>query len=132
MKGLIIRSIGGHFPVQAEGTINGTPFYFRSRHEHWSMSIGPNPIDICGGYADGWHKEVVYGNGASWMEVNEVRKLIKKCAREYIRENNMKKKSILSFNVVNKKGESTPMKIAISNKVLRIIGRSVIKEKSNG
>jgi len=29
----------GTCPVQAEGTINGYPFYFRSRHARWSMRI---------------------------------------------------------------------------------------------
>lgn len=29
----------GNCPVQAEGTINGFPFYFRSRGGHWSLSI---------------------------------------------------------------------------------------------
>ena len=29
----------GKCPVQAEGTINGYPFYFRSRHARWSIRI---------------------------------------------------------------------------------------------
>jgi hypothetical protein len=35
------EEIGGHCPVQAEGTINGYPFYFRSRHQHWALYVGP-------------------------------------------------------------------------------------------
>lgn len=35
------EEIGGHCPVQAEGTINDYPFYFRSRHQHWALYIGP-------------------------------------------------------------------------------------------
>ncbi len=39
--------IHGKCPVQAEGTIEGQPFYFRSRGAHWSVSIanpGEDPI----------------------------------------------------------------------------------------
>ena len=32
----------GACPVQAEGTINGYPFYFRSRHMRWSIRIANN------------------------------------------------------------------------------------------
>lgn len=34
----------GKCPVQAEGKINGFPFYFRSRGGHWSLSIA-NALD---------------------------------------------------------------------------------------
>lgn len=37
---IIIDSFGGNCPVQAEGTIDGKPFYFRARGSSWSMSIG--------------------------------------------------------------------------------------------
>lgn len=33
----------GKFPVQAEGKIDGFPFYFRSRGGHWSLSIANTP-----------------------------------------------------------------------------------------
>ena len=29
----------GTCPVQAEGTIDGYPFYFRSRHARWSLQV---------------------------------------------------------------------------------------------
>ena len=39
----------GTCPVQAEGTINGYPFYFRSRHARWSLyvasSTSSDPLD---------------------------------------------------------------------------------------
>lgn len=39
----------GTCPVQAEGTINGYPFYFRSRHARWSLHVALNkkgdPLD---------------------------------------------------------------------------------------
>ena len=34
---------GGVCPVQAEGTINGYPFYFRSRHARWSLHVASSP-----------------------------------------------------------------------------------------
>ena len=34
---------GGQCPVQAEGKINGLPFYFRSRGVSWSLSIATTP-----------------------------------------------------------------------------------------
>jgi hypothetical protein len=34
---------GGQCPVQAEGKINGLPFYFRSRGVSWSLSIAATP-----------------------------------------------------------------------------------------
>jgi hypothetical protein len=36
-----LEEISGYCPVQAEGTVNGYPFYFRSRHQHWALYIGP-------------------------------------------------------------------------------------------
>lgn len=33
----------GFCPVQAEGKINGLPFYFRSRGGSWSLSIAATP-----------------------------------------------------------------------------------------
>ena len=35
-----IREIYGECPVQAEGFVDGEPFYFRSRGARWSMEIG--------------------------------------------------------------------------------------------
>ena len=47
MNGLIVTSIGGMCPTQAEGTINGNPFYFRARHGEWTLDVPPpgtNPV----------------------------------------------------------------------------------------
>lgn len=38
-KLIISEGPSGMCPVQAEGTINGLPFYFRSRGEHWSLRV---------------------------------------------------------------------------------------------
>ena len=37
---LDIHSLGGNCPVQAEGLIDGHPFFFRARGAHWSMTVG--------------------------------------------------------------------------------------------
>lgn len=37
---ITIDLLGGNCPVQAEGTVDGEPFYFRARGERWSMEIG--------------------------------------------------------------------------------------------
>lgn len=42
---LIIASLGGNCPVQATGTVAGVPFYFRARHGHWRVEIGPGNTD---------------------------------------------------------------------------------------
>lgn len=44
---IVIDTIGGFCPVQAEGTIDGLPFYFRSRGEHAELTIsrvGTEPV----------------------------------------------------------------------------------------
>ncbi len=75
-----IDYLGGQCPVQAEGKINGVPFYFRARGEHWSLSIGPNPV---------WHYSEAYGDGpydAGWMGHEEARQFIDKSANIYQKE----------------------------------------------
>ena len=45
--GVWVRSIGGYCPCQADGTINGNPFYFRARHGKWTLDIvkpGEDPV----------------------------------------------------------------------------------------
>ena len=43
-KMLKIDMLGGNCPVQAEGTIDGRPFYFRARGQSWSMGIGGDVV----------------------------------------------------------------------------------------
>ena len=43
---IVIESIGGQCPVQAEGTIDGKPFYFRARNAYWSIGIGGEDV-VC-------------------------------------------------------------------------------------
>jgi len=85
---LVFKSLGGNCPVQAEGTVDGIPFYFRARGTHWSMSIGEDPVGISCGYKGGWHKEAEYGDEAyeaGWMSVEEARQFIYQCAEEYMK-----------------------------------------------
>ena len=80
-------------PVQAEGTIHGKRFYFRSRHEHWTFSVSedPNvdPVDIQladQGEASGFFFEEGYGkrpHDASYLPLEEASRIIERCAEMY-------------------------------------------------
>jgi hypothetical protein len=79
---LLIDQIGGNCPVQAEGTIDGVPFYFRARGEHWSIGVGGDD-PVC---APEWEREEEWGDGpfaAVWMPLDEARRIIERCAGEY-------------------------------------------------
>lgn len=80
-----ITSIGGNCPVQAEGSIDGMPFYFRARGEHWSFSVADSPEgDPVDG--KGFYYEEPYGDrrfAAGWMEESEALVFIKKAAQLY-------------------------------------------------
>lgn len=44
---LTVSEWGGACPFQAEGTINGKPFYFRARHGSWTLEVaevGDDPV----------------------------------------------------------------------------------------
>ena len=41
---ITIDAIGGNCPVQADGKIDGKPFYFRARGGRWSISIGGSDV----------------------------------------------------------------------------------------
>lgn len=81
-KEIRIDMIGGNCPVQAEGLIDGAPFYFRARGSHWSLSVGG--ADVVG--SPDWYHEEPYGDGpfdAGWMEEAEARAFIEKGAELY-------------------------------------------------
>lgn len=67
--GLVIDWIAGHCPVQAEGSVDGVPLYFRARGDRWSLSIGGR--DLVG--APDWHYAEAYGTWpeAGWMREEE-------------------------------------------------------------
>jgi hypothetical protein len=75
---ILISWLGGNCPVQAEGTVNGEPFYFRARGARWSMEIGGAPSD---GVAE-WQYTEGYQEwpAAGWMPEAEARDFIAKAA----------------------------------------------------
>jgi hypothetical protein len=94
---LIVDLIGGNCPLQAEGTINGVPFYFRARGGSWSMGIGQDPVgiphrplffegDSRPTIPDEWFCECTWGKwpDAGWMPEPEARRLVEWCAEEYV------------------------------------------------
>ena len=76
-----IDMLGGNCPVQAEGKIDGKPFYFRSRGSEWSLRIGGDPI--CD---PEWEHYEDYPGGeydAGWITEDEARSFIAKGADLY-------------------------------------------------
>lgn len=74
----------GYCPVQAEGTIDGFPFYFRSRWDSWSLRVAPsNPFG-----PDAWcHDEEYPGGGefgAGYASKDECVEFINKCAKLWL------------------------------------------------
>lgn len=71
---MTIDSIGGNCPVQAEGHIDGQPFYFRARGKRWSLSIGGEPVG-----APGWSHHEEWPGGpydAGWMSLEDALRCI--------------------------------------------------------
>ena len=83
--GLQIDGIYGQCPVQADGTIDGLPFYFRARGDKWSFSVAPVGIDPVV-HAD-WFHHADYDEqgpfGAGWMSHDEARGFIQEAAILY-------------------------------------------------
>lgn len=42
---LHITEIGGACPTQASGTMYGCPFYYRSRHDEWDLTVTRPGVD---------------------------------------------------------------------------------------
>lgn len=87
-----IQSLGGNCPVQAEGIIDGLPFYFRSRGERWSFSVASSPdgdpVDVsCGMDDGGFYYAEEYGTGerfsAGYISEDQARDFIAKAAKLY-------------------------------------------------
>jgi hypothetical protein len=73
MKPIIIftQEPEGSCPVQAEGTVNGHPFYFRARHETWSLSVASSPTEVMTD-DEGWsHCEPYPGVSAGFASTQE-------------------------------------------------------------
>ena len=75
---VVIDEIGGSCPVQAEGTIDGVPFYFRSRGARWSISVCATDLM---GNPEFYHEEP-YGEwpDAGWISEEEARAFIEESA----------------------------------------------------
>lgn len=82
MTSLRIDQLGGNCPVQAEGTVDGRPFYFRARGAHWSFGVGDDPIleEDCDFY---YEEEYGTQYEAGWMDDEEARKFIDKAVALY-------------------------------------------------
>lgn len=65
LPGMVVGRASGQAPVQAHGLIDGEEFYFRSRGEHWSMSIGGAEIY----QSPRWYYEERYG---TWPEAGSI------------------------------------------------------------
>lgn len=82
MTQITIESIGGNCPVQAEGEVDGKPFYFRARGEHWSIGIGGDDVVL----TPEWYMEEKYPGGqfaAGWMTEEEAVAFINKAVAKY-------------------------------------------------
>jgi len=82
MDGLIIDWIGGNCPVQAEGTIDGEPFYFRARGQYCLCEIGVDPV-LGSSKWDFIHKYSDHPYGAGWMTEDEARGFIAEAAERW-------------------------------------------------
>jgi hypothetical protein len=87
-EGLRMDYLSGLCPVQSEGFMDGFPFYFRARHNGWSITVtapDQNPIDAwVNAHLDGverclYHNAELFDD-AGYMELEVARKFIE---REY-------------------------------------------------
>jgi len=79
--GVVLTQLGGNCPVQGEGFVGGIPFYFRSRWDRWSFSVGQDPVG-----EPSWYLESSYGPApaAGWMDRELAEILILKCANMFL------------------------------------------------
>lgn len=100
-----IVEIGGNCPVQAEGTVEDKPFYFRARGNSWSMGIGGDPIS-----APEWSMSRAYGVGdpfsAGWMTTSEARAFIEEAVLLYERQAKMPQENVDAYLEDYGKGQS--------------------------
>jgi len=82
---IVIEELGGNCPVQAEGTIDKVPFYFRARGDHWSIRVAMSKFGVWG--EDAFYHEELYKGGeqyaAGWMPTDEARGFIQRGAELY-------------------------------------------------
>jgi hypothetical protein len=81
-------------PVQAEGTVNGRRFYFRSRHKEWTFAVAEHPdinpvtLETPGSNHRGWVRvgRVEGPFQASYLGRVDADAIIRECASAYIAE----------------------------------------------
>lgn len=77
MQGLDMQAGCGACPLEFEGTIDGVPFYFRSRGQTWTMGIGGDPV-----LEPRWFMRGPWGEppfGAGWMPDHIGQAIVEKC-----------------------------------------------------
>lgn len=81
MPEIVIDYIGGNCPVEVEGTIDGKPFYFRARGEHYTLGVGADPI----GSPDWFWREQYSPEkyAAGWMTEDEARAFLDQMVAHY-------------------------------------------------
>lgn len=90
VRNIHIERLWGHCPVQAFGTVNGMPFYFRARFNSWVFAVAASkhadPVQVAIGVEDGFCYERTYGHGndASFMSHVQARILIASTASYYL------------------------------------------------
>lgn len=78
---IVIDWLSGSCPVQAEGTIDGKPFYFRARGQRWRIGIGGDVVSSPDwGYGE-YFGEVPFAAG--WMTDEEAMGFIVKSVGLY-------------------------------------------------
>lgn len=90
----IITRIYGYCPVQADGFVDGLPFYFHSRFDTWTFAIAGapdiDPVQTAIGQAPGFKLQRKYRKrtrgkcDASFMSHAQARVLIETTARYYL------------------------------------------------
>ena len=83
---IVFTSCGGKCPNQAEGTINGVPFYFRARHGEWQLHVGAEtPEEVCGPMvAEGTDR--VNGEEGGYWTAEETRDFATERLRKHVLE----------------------------------------------
>jgi len=122
---LVIDTLGGLCPVQAEGRINDKQFYFRARGDAWSLgiadtvdeAIGNPTVEYVGVYGE------VGGYEAGYLPDDEARAIIRCCAQQYVaarfaRERQIGQWRAMEQQVVRSSGGITPeLKALIDERV---------------
>ena len=90
VPGVVWQFTGTAAPVQAEGTIDGIPFYFRSRWDRWTFGVAslkqPDPV-LVESEGDAFFRTEKYRKyrfSASFMPLNEAKEIIERCILAYI------------------------------------------------